>query len=152
MARLSSISFLFVIITLQRLYIAQGITDEYENCSDVYCLPIGYDKLAAPFKESGTLDIDLELDISQILEFDDAGYTAKILLYVSMVWNDPRITGPTPEDKNKMFPIDNGFASSIWLPDIYIYDAKEIILSKFNIPFAGMETIWHLKTWLEFKT
>lgn len=133
----SAIGFILLIITLQRFSAANEIGEDYENCSDVYCLPNDYNKLAAPFKESGTLDVQLELDISQILEFDDIGYTVSILLYVSMVWEDPRIIGPTPDDPTKMFPIDNGFASSIWLPDIYIYDVKEIILSKFNIPFAG---------------
>ena len=108
-----------------------------EACSNVFCLPKDYDKLAAPFTESGILDIAFELEISQILAFDDIRFTVSILMYLNVIWEDSRIQGPALEDPTQMIPIDFGFVDSLWLPDVYIYDMKEIVLSKFNIPFAG---------------
>jgi len=64
----------FTIITLLLKY-AFGIVNEGKSgmgtCSNVFCLPKDYDKLVAPFTESGILDIAFELEISQILAFDD---------------------------------------------------------------------------------
>jgi len=113
-----------------------------EACSNVFCLPKNYDKLAAPFTESGILDIAFELEISQILAFDDIRFTASILMYLNVIWEDSRIQGPAQEDPEQMIPIDFGFVDSLWLPDVYIYDMKEILLSKFNIPFAGITCIF----------
>jgi hypothetical protein len=67
----------------------------------------------------------------------DPRFTVSILMYLNVIWEDSRIQGPAQDDPTQMIPIDFGFVDSIWLPDIYIYDMKEILLSKFNIPFAG---------------
>jgi hypothetical protein len=111
--------------------------ESIETCANVFCLPKEYDKLVAPFTESGTLDIAFEFEISQILAFDDIKFTVSILMYLNIIWEDFRIHGPVQEDPKEMTPIDFGFVDSLWLPDVYIYDLKEILLSKFNIPFAG---------------
>jgi hypothetical protein len=83
------------------------------------------------------LQIDVKIDVLQILEVDEIAFTVSLSINLLFVWEDFRITGPTPNDPSEQVPIDIRFVQSLWLPDIYIYDMKEISPTKFNIPFAG---------------
>jgi len=108
-----------------------------QKCSYAYCLPIDYKKMDAPFKESEPLQIEIKIDLLQILEIDEVKFTVTLSINILIIWEDFRITGPTANDPTEQIPIDIRFVDSLWLPDIYIYDMKEILPTKFNIPFAG---------------
>ena len=111
--------------------------DNEKKCSNKFCLPLDYNKLDAPFKDSEPLVIYLLLDGFHILEFDDIRFTVKLLLYLSVIWEDYRIIGPPDIDPTESCPVDIGFANNLWIPDIYIYNVIEHQVSNFNFPFAG---------------
>ena len=112
-------------------------TETSQKCSYAYCLPFGYNKMEAPFKDLEPLEIDIQVDVLQIHEIDDIAFTVSLSLNLIVSWRDFRITGPTPDDPQEIIPIDVRFVQNLWLPDFYIYDMKEIVPKKFNIPFAG---------------
>ena len=128
-------TFAFSIQTFWRIVSCTNQTGQ--RCSENYCLPTDYNKLVAPFKESGPMEISINFEILQILEIDDVRFTVSMLMNLGVTWEDHRISGPTQEDPNLKFPIDIGFANELWLPDVYIYDLKQIDIPKFYIPFAG---------------
>lgn len=111
--------------------------DGRKKCSYDYCLPIDYNKLEAPFKGMGPLEVEVTLEVLQILEVDETRFTVSLLMDLHVSWEEFRITGPTPDDPSRLLLIDIRFVQSLWLPDIYIYNMKEIVPSKFNIPYAG---------------
>jgi len=130
------------IVTLLKLRVVKSTLneDEIENslkCSNSFCLPLDYNKLSPPFKESEPIEIIVTLDGVHFLEFDDTKFTVSLLLGLSIEWDDYRITGPDGIDPWESFPVDIGFANNLWLPDLYIYNMKENIMSTFNIPVAG---------------
>ena len=132
------------IVTLLKLRVVKSALNEDEieienslKCSNSFCLPLDYNKLSAPFKESEPMNIEVTLDGVHILEFDDIRFTVTILLDLSIEWVDSRIIGPASIDPEEHISTDLGFANHLWLPDIYIYNMKENIMSTFNIPFAG---------------
>jgi len=112
-----------------------------QKCFHSHCLPIDYQKLEAPIKASEPLKIETKIDLLQILEIDEVKFTVTLSINIVISWEDFRITGPTPNDPADQFPIDIRFIDSLWLPDIYIYDMKEILPIKFNIPFAGNNSL-----------
>ena len=107
------------------------------KCTQHICLPSDYNKLVAPFTESGNMEVSINFEIWQILEFDDLRFTVSLFMYIGVSWKEPRLIAPIPDDPNKLMPIDIGFIDHMWQPDIYIYDMKEIKFPKFNIPYAG---------------
>ena len=111
--------------------------DSNYKCAEEICFPADYSKQVAPILENGNMEVLINFEIWQILEFDDVRFTISLLMYLGVTWNEPRIIASTPDDPDMLIPIDIGFVKSMWLPDIYIYDMKEIKIPKFNIPFAG---------------
>jgi len=105
-------------------------------CSEAFCLPIDYNKLQAPFKELEPLDIAVQIGGIECLEIDDVRSTVNLIMTLFVVWNDLRITVPS-EHPASWVTLDSKFAESLWLPDIYIYDMKEIVVPKFNIKYTG---------------
>ena len=111
--------------------------DPNYKCAEEICFPADYSKQVAPINENGNMEVLISFEIWHILDFDDVRFTISVLMYLGVTWNEPRIIATTPHDPDMLKPIDIGFVDSMWLPDIYIYDMKEIITPKFNIPFAG---------------
>ncbi len=112
-------------------------TESFQKCSYDYCLPTEYNKMEAPFIEFEPLEIEIEIDVLQIHEIDDITFTICLSLNLNVIWQDFRIIGTSSDDPTAVIPIDSRFVESLWLPDLYIYNMKEILPKKFNIPFAG---------------
>ena len=124
-------------ILLQPSQVEADSDDKFKKCVNNFCLPGNYTKSVSPFNGREPTEVAIDFEILQILEIDDVRFTISILMYLGGSWVDPRIISLDQVDPAEKIPIDIGFADDLWLPDIYIYDMKEITIPKYYIPFAG---------------
>ncbi len=133
-------AFLFAFLMEQILSMdnSSGKAMEFKKCFDVYCLPIEYNNLYGPFKESGVTNVGMDFDISHISEIDDIRFTVTLVMHLGMTWTEPRLTGPSlANSSSPTVSIDSRFVNILWFPDLYIFYVKEIKVPKFNNDFAG---------------
>lgn len=107
------------------------------KCIEKFCVPENYKKHIGPFKETGHMEILVDFDIAQVVEINDVKFSIKVLMYIGLTWVDHRFIGPGDSDMNSWIPVDADFTNHIWLPDLYIYDLKEIVFPKYYKPFSG---------------
>ena len=130
---------LFIIFLLQSgasQDLKEGADDNLK-CIDNFCVPMNYSKYLGPFDENGHIDILVDFDISQVVQIHDVKFTIKLLMHIGLTWVDPRIIGPESNNMTSWIPVDNEFTNYIWLPDLYIYNLKEIEFPKYYKPFSG---------------
>ena len=108
------------------------------KCIEQFCVPPGYNKHVGPFKENGPMEILVDFDVAQVVEIDDVKFSIKFIMYIGLTWMDPRIVSLSEGKEVSWVPVDIEFGNYIWLPDLYIYDLREIIFPKYYKPFAGM--------------
>ena len=112
--------FFVALILLQTILAQHKILAAKENekvgripmCSDGYCIPIDYNKLEAPFKDSEPLKVTVKLDIVQVLELDDTQFTVSVLMDLVVIWDDSRIIEPSEYPPGVNFR--NIFTSSVF--------------------------------------
>ena len=111
---------------------------KFLKCAEQYCLAKNYSKLEVPFNDQGLVNITVDLDVLQILEVDDIKFTVSFSMYFGVRWQEPRVIGPPPPEDNPYVPIDLGFIDFLWVPDIYIYHLKSILVTRIFTQFAGL--------------
>ena len=96
------------------------------KCSGHVCIPPNYEKLNRPFHKE-ILPVSINFSKIWIQEVDDLEHTISLSLQIWMTWEEPRlevVNGTLQE--NKSYAIDKSFLNLLWIPDLYIYDAKKI--------------------------
>lgn len=104
-----------------------------EKCiEDIFCIPADYNKLQRPTKEK--VQVDLELDIIEVLDFDDKDFSSTIMMWLKAAWIEPRLKSNT----STKHPIDLSVMEDLWMPDIYIYNLKWFKNDRILTKLAGL--------------
>ena len=107
------------------------------KCIKQFCVPPGYNKHEGPFVESGHMEILVDFDVAQVVEIDDVKFSIKFVMYIGLTWVDPRIICLAQDEDVSWVPVDIEFGNYIWLPDLYIYDMRDIVFPKYYKSFGG---------------
>ena len=98
---------------------------------NIFCIPDNYDKLQRPNHD--IVKVNLEIDIIELVEFNDKEFTSTIMMYLRTSWKEPRLITNTSTNH----PIDLSILNDLWKPDIYIYNLKRIRTHDFFADMAG---------------
>ena len=129
----------------------------YVQCSEDVCIPEGYSSSSMPrlsdnsaitsdipvpvkmIIDSVPMKIMLEFTDVEILEVSDMKHTITIKMHLGVHWDEPRLksldTSHKLEDK---YSIDIRILDYLWLPDLDIWNIKDIQEYKVLKKLAGM--------------
>ena len=86
-------------------------------CSSEVCLPVNYNRMDLP-NTTGPLVVKTTILLKDIFEVHSKTFTLDLSLYIRLEWVDNRIN----LTKDGSFSVDKSFLSSIWKPDLFIWD------------------------------
>ena len=86
-------------------------------CSSEVCLPADYNQMDLP-NTRGPLVVKTTILLKDIFEVHPETFTLDLSLYIRLEWVDNRIN----LTKDGSFSVDKSFLSSIWKPDLFIWD------------------------------
>ena len=86
-------------------------------CSSEVCLPVDYNRMDLP-NTAGPLVVKTTILLKDIFEVHPKTFTLDLSLYVKLEWLDNRIN----LTRDGSFSVDKTFLSSIWKPDLFIWD------------------------------
>ena len=86
-------------------------------CSSEVCLPVDYNRMDLP-NTTGPLVVKTTILLKDIFEVHSKTFTLDLSLYIRLEWVDNRIN----LTKDGSFSVDKSFLSSIWKPDLFIWD------------------------------
>ena len=111
------------------------------QCSENICVPKGYSSCSMPRKEyeseNVAMKIMLEFTDVEILEVNDITHTIAVKMHLGVHWIEPRLVSLdtfTSDDSNS---IDIRILEYLWLPDLDIYNVKDIDEFKVLKKLAG---------------
>ena len=109
-----------------------GAFSENKFCVErIFCIPSNYDKLQKP--NNGIVKVLLQIDIIEVVEFNDKEFTSTIMMYLRTSWIEPRLV----TNSSTKHPIDLSVLDDLWKPDIYIYNLKRIRTHRIFDDMAG---------------
>ena len=104
----------------------------------IFCIPSNYDKLQRP--NNDIVKVNLQIDIIEVVEFNNKEFTSTIMMYFKISWKEPRLMTNTSTKQ----PIDLSILGDLWKPDIYIYNLKRISTHDFFADMAGKFVIYRI--------
>ena len=111
--------------------LVNGVFSANEICiGTIFCIPSNYDKLQRP---DDVVKINLQIDIIEVVEFNDKEFTSTIMMYFKTSWIETRLM----TNASTKQPIDLSILDDLWKPDIYIYNLKRIRNHNFFADMAG---------------
>ena len=81
----------------------------------------------------------LEINNLGILELDEFKFTVTMQMHLGIHWQDPRIIFSGTEDPTHWTPLDLKVMKNLWIPDLDIYNVKQIISHEALRDVAGTE-------------
>ena len=73
-----------------------------------------------------TMGVTLEFSDVDILEISDLKHTVTMVMHLGVHWREPRLVCPHNISKQNKVPLDLQFLDHLWLPDLEIYNIKQI--------------------------
>ena len=111
--------------------LVNGAFSANEICiGTIFCIPSNYDKLQKP---DDVVKINLQIDIIEVVEFNDKEFTSTIMMYFKTSWIETRLM----TNASTKQPIDLSILDDLWKPDIYIYNLKRIRTHRIFADMAG---------------
>ena len=111
--------------------LVNGAFSANEICiGTIFCIPSNYDKLQRP---DDVVKINLQIDIIEVVEFNDKEFTSTIMMYFKTSWIETRLM----TNASTKQPIDLSILDDLWKPDIYIYNLKRIRTHRIFADMAG---------------
>ena len=88
--------------------------NEYKFCSNVVCLPLDYNKMTMPPRESGSdpVVIEISMFLLDILNIDHHDFSISISIFFGLSWQDNRIK--VLGNKSSV-NLDIDFINKIWV-------------------------------------
>ena len=117
------------------------------QCSENVCIPEGYSSSSMPrqyrnsaiVSDSVAMRITLEFTDVEILEVSDMKHTITIKMHLGVHWNEPRLVSlDNSHALDDKYPIDVRILDYLWLPDLDIWNIKDIQEYKVLKKLAGM--------------
>ena len=111
--------------------LVNGAFSANEICiGTIFCIPSNYDKLQKP---EDVVKVNLQIDIIEVVEFNDKEFTSTIMMYFKTSWIETRLM----TNASTKQPIDLSILDDLWKPDIYIYNLKRIRTHRIFADMAG---------------
>ena len=111
--------------------LVNGAFSANEICiGTIFCIPSNYDKLQKP---EDVVKVNLQIDIIEVVEFNDKEFTSTIMMYFKTSWMETRLM----TNASTKQPIDLSILDDLWKPDIYIYNLKRIRTHRIFADMAG---------------
>ena len=111
--------------------LVNGVFSANEICiGTIFCIPRNYDKLQKP---EDVVKVNLQIDIIEVVEFNDKEFTSTIMMYFKTSWIETRLM----TNASTKQPIDLSILDDLWKPDIYIYNLKRIRTHRIFADMAG---------------
>ena len=106
--------------------------EEVMALSKQYFLAKDYNRIIPPNQESQNkpddpLEIMLEINNLGILEVDEFKFTVTMQMHLGIHWQDQRIIVSGTVDPTYWTPLDLKVMKNLWIPDLDIYNVKQII-------------------------
>ena len=109
--------------------------------NDTICLPQSYDKYRHPRDQ---IDIKTRIDITKVTDVNDERYSVEFLMYMNVWWEDDRIVCRDVSESETDFLgnkysvlLKNSWMDHIWLPDLYVYNMKDLKTSTLLQPLQS---------------
>ena len=109
-----------------------------QQCSGHICISPEYMKAAPPFLNE-TNWMNVFFDGIRIQKVDDIDRTISLSLEIYVHWKDPNLEVQNATwNKNDFFSLEKSFLDLLWIPDIYIYDAKKVLKNHVSSDFESL--------------
>ena len=125
------------------------LAEQKLKCSGHICIPPNYEKVNLPLPNE-ILNVSVNFNDIWIQKVDDLEHTVSLSLDIWITWEEPRLEINVTMQEKKFYAIDKSFLNLLWIPDIFIYDAKKLVkngivgdlesLSYRRRPFNGLPT------------
>ena len=96
------------------------------KCSGHICIPPNYEKVNPPFPNE-ILNVSVNFQDIWIQKVDDVEHTVSLSLDIWLTWEEPRLKINSTMQEKMFYAIDKSFLNLLWIPDIFIYDAKKLV-------------------------
>ena len=91
-------------------------------CSNGICLPADYNKMDLPGIQP--IQIDTQITLLEVYEVNEKDLTIHISLFMTFSWQDNRLNFTSSNATSA--DVDKHLIDNIWMPDVYIYNMKEM--------------------------
>ena len=118
-----------IIILFSVQFFCNLATQQEVKCSGHICIPTNYENFNPPFHKE-ILNISVNFQGIWIRKVDDIEHTISLSLDIWMTWEEPRLELNANLQENKSHAMDKSFLNLLWLPDIFIYDAKKVVKNR----------------------
>ena len=96
------------------------------KCSGHICIPQNYENFNPPFPNK-MMNVSVNFKALWIQKVDDIEETISLSLDITIIWEEPRLEVNTSLEENKIYSMDISFLKLLWIPDIFVYDAKKLV-------------------------
>ena len=97
------------------------------KCSGYICIPPNYENFNPPSFSHKIIDVSTNFKAPWIQKVDDIEETISLFLDIAITWEEPRLEVNATLQENKLYSLDVSFRKLLWIPDIFIYDAKKLV-------------------------
>ena len=111
--------------------------ERYLKCIEAFCLPHDYSSSTMPRARNSTMEVKLEFSDVDILDVSDLKHTITMVMHLGVHWNEPRLVCPQNISQPNKVPLDLQFLDHLWLPDLDIYNIKQVKEFKILKKLAG---------------
>ena len=102
------------------------LAEQKLKCSGHICIPPDYEKVNLPLPNE-ILNVSVNFNDIWIQKVDDLEHTVSLSLDIWITWEEPRLEINATMQEKKFYAIDKSFLNLLWIPDIFIYDAKKVV-------------------------
>ena len=121
------------------VYGGEETADSNNLCSSSVCIPSTYNRMDMPNSNQDVKEpfkVSISINLLDIYKINYEDFTMDLNLYVSFSWNDNRLIINDTFDGD--VDVDVSFIKKLWVPDIYIYDLKELRTRHTITPEEGL--------------
>ena len=108
-------------------------------CLGHVCLPKNYSKLQPPVtgEHDEPVNISVGIFVLDITKVDTKMSSIEMILQMSVIWKENRLTYSETSDKT-WENMDVSLLKYIWVPDVYIYNLRDLTIPSLYGPFGGL--------------
>ena len=138
---------LYLIILFIQFHCGKAHADKFKkHCSNNVCIPPDYETANPPFLNKTNWMEEIVFSKIKILKVDDIEQMISLTLEIYLSWKEPRLEVNLTSKKSEYdyFSLEKSFQNKLWIPDIYIYDAKSV---RKNHITSSYESLMYTPSW-----